>query len=618
MFMPTRRFIPSRAAISAALVLSLVLGDSLAFAQRRGGGGGSRGGGGRSYSGGGRGSVSSANRGSATTSRSTYGDTSSRTTNYETRSGNTGTATRNVSKSGDEVNVNRNVQSSSGASKTSNKTYDMGSDGRVESVERNTSVTGRNGQTANWEGKAERENGGWEFEGEGNNRYGQKVEAEGFGARGPYGSGVVADVEGGRYGDRTVVAGRGYGGPVYARQLPAGYRPYNYYGHSYYGYGGAYYRPYYYGGMPYYGYMWPPWGVYYTSVPIGAIAITVAGTAMLYSEGTYYSTTYVEGATQYQVVAPPEGTALPAGTSLPADRATVTINGTTFYIYGNSFYRRVEVSGKETYQVVTRPAGLVTVKALPDDFEPMQAGSVMYFRSKGRFYLPYLDPSGDEFYIVVDQPANAVKAAPAPAPGGQTAAAAPPKSGAPAPAAKAGPPAPATPLKTVSLTAPAATPVTVRVSTEINSGKAQAGFRFQGNLDNDLMADGRIVAVRGTRAYGRVSEAKSGTGTGGEPLLVLELTDLEINGRIVPIKTEPVRFTAEGKKAGKKVLGGAALGAGIGGMIDGGSGAAIGAGIGAVAGVAAASSAPGNQVAVATGTALEFRLAQPIKVEIVG
>ncbi len=617
MFMESRRFTTSRAAISATLVLFMVLGDSLAFAQRRGGGGGARGGGGRSYSGGSRGSVSSANRGSATTSRTNYGGGSTRTTEFETRSGNTGTATRNVSKSGDEINVNRNVQSSSGASKTSSKTYDMGADHRVESVERNTSVTGRSGQTANYQGKAEREDGGWEFSGEGTNRYGQKVDVEGFGARGPYGSGVVADVEGGRYGDRTVAAGRGYGGPVYARQLPAGYRPYNYYGHSYYGYGGAYYRPYYYGGYPYYGYMWPPWGVYYASVPVGAIALTVAGTAMLYSEGTYYSTTYVEGATQYQVVAPPEGTALPAGTSLPADRATVTLNGTTYYIYGNSFYRRVDVNGKETYQVVTRPAGLVTVKALPDDFEPMQAGSILYFRSKGRFYLPYLDPSGDEFYIVVDQPPNAVKAVPAGEPG-----AAPtttqPKAGAAAPAAKAGPPAPQTPRTTVTLTAPVATPVTVRVSTEINSGKAQAGFRFQGNLDNDLLADGRIVAVRGTRAYGRVAEAKSGTGTGGDPLLVLELTDLEINGRIVPIKTEAVRYTAEGKKAGKKVLGGAALGAGIGGMIDGGSGAAIGAGIGAVAGVAAASSAPGNQVAVATGTAIEFRLAQPIKVDIIG
>ena len=124
-------------------------------------------------------------------------------------------ASRNVTKSGDEVTVNRNVQTSSGASKSSQKTYEM-DDGRVESVERDVQATSRSGQTANWEGKAERSGAGWEFEGEGNNKYGQKVEAEGYGARGPYGGGVVADVEGGRYGDRTVVAGGAYGGPVHA------------------------------------------------------------------------------------------------------------------------------------------------------------------------------------------------------------------------------------------------------------------------------------------------------------------------------------------------------------------------------------------------------------------
>ena len=137
----------------------------------------------------------------------------------------------------------------------------------------------------------------------------------------------------------------------------------------------------------------------------------------------------------------------------------------------------------------------------------------------------------------------------------------------------------------------------MRVATEINSGKAQAGQRFQGNLDDDLVADGRVVAMRGSKVYGQVVEAKAGTGTGGQPALVLQLTDVEVGGRVVALSTEPVGFTAEAKKAGKKVLGGAALGAGIGAMIDGGDGAAFGAGIGAVAGVAAAnrSGQPGRR-----------------------
>ena len=604
-----RRLSSWRPCAAVALTLLLVLPEAPAYAQRRGGGGGSRS----------RGSVNSVNRSTAgtggswsnprtsgTTSQTATGSGTSRTTTATSRSGQSATGSRDVSKSGDEVTVDRNVQTSSGASKSSQKTYEM-DDGRVESVERDVQATSRTGQTASWEGKAERSGYGWEFEGEGKNRYGQNVEAEGYGARGPYGGGVVADVEGGRYGDRTVVAGRAYGGPVHAASLPYGARPYPYHGHSYYHHGGAYYHPYDYRGAPYYHYMPPPWGCYYTTVPVGAIALTVAGMAMLYSDGTYYKTTYVEGATQYEVVAPPAGASLPAGTTLPADRASLTIAGVTYYLYGNTFYKRVVTSGQESFVVVTKPAGVVAVKALPADFEPMQAGSMVYFRSKDRYYVNYLDPSGEEMYLVADPPKGAVAAVPG-EPGAKPAAGA---TAAPAPG-------PAPKPKAVTLTARAGLPVTVRVAAEVSSGTAQAGQRFQGNLDGDLVADdGRVVATRGTRVYGRVVAAKAGTGTGGAPQLTIELTDVEVGGRVVPISTEPLSFTAEAKKAGKKVLGAAALGAGIGGMIDGGEGAAWGAGAGAVVGVAAAKNSPGNQVAVAPGTAVEFRLARPLNVDIV-
>jgi hypothetical protein len=579
-------FLSLRAGLSFALSLGLVLPDAPAYAAQRG-------------------SVRSTNR--ASTSRTTSGNTSSRTTTGQTRTGQSATATRDVTKSGDEVTVNRNVQSTSGASKSSQKTYET-DDGRVQSVERDVQATSRSGQTANWEGKAERSGAGWEFEGEGKNRYGQDVKAEGYGARGPYGGGVVADVEGGRYGDRTVVAGRAYGGPVHAATLPHGARPYNYHGHAYYGHAGVYYRPYHYHGVPYYHYIPPPWGCYYTTVPVGAIALTIAGMALLYSDGTYYKTTYVEGATQYQVVAPPAGASLPAGTVLPADRASITIAGVTYYLYGNTFYKRVVTNGQETFVVITKPAGVVAVKALPEDFEPMQAGSMLYFRSKDRFYLTYLDPSGEELYVVVDPPKGAVPAVPASAPANASTA---------KPATTAAAPAPAAKPQRVTLTAQPNTPVTVRVATEVNSGTAQAGQRFQGNLEADLVADGRVVVTRGTKVYGRVVEAKAGTGTGGKPSLTVELTDIEVGGRVLALSTAPVNYTGEAKKAGKKVVGGAALGAGIGGMVGGGEGAAWGAAAGAVVGVAAAKSSPGNQVAIAAGTAVEFRLARPLSVDIV-
>src|SRR6185295_19998930 len=117
----------SRLRASAALVLTVaIVQPETALAQRA------------------RGSVHSANRNPSgnggswsnsrsrgSTSRTTSGNTSSRTTTAQGRGGTTATGTRNVTKSGDEVQVNRNVQSSTGASKSSQKTYEM-DDGRVE------------------------------------------------------------------------------------------------------------------------------------------------------------------------------------------------------------------------------------------------------------------------------------------------------------------------------------------------------------------------------------------------------------------------------------------------------------------------------------------------------
>ena len=566
----------------AVLLASLVAAPPT-LAQRRGGGGGASRGSVHSANRSGNGGSWSNSRSSGTTSRTTSGDTSSRTTTAEGRSGQTATATRNVSKDGDTVNVDRNVQTSGGASKTSSKEYKM-DDGRVDSVERNTSVTNRQGQTANWEGKAEREGGGWEFEGEGNNRYGQSVSANGYAARGPYGKGVVADVEGGRYGDRTVAAGRAYGGRAYAGTLPAGYRGYSYYGRPYYGYGGAYYRPYgsYYYPVP------PPWGYccYNNSDLVGAVALTMVGMSLLYSDGVYYEKTQVSGETQYKVVSPPVGATLPPS-SVPADAATVTVAGTAYYYYGNVFYKVAPKDGALGFVTVQKPAGVTTIAALPADVQPQQAGSITYLVSGGKYYMPYLDPAGTEQYIVVDAPK------------------------APTVAAVAAPP---TQTKAIALTVPAGTALSVRLAGDVSSTN-KAGDRFQGNLAADLLSGGQLIATKGTTVYGKVVEAKAGTGMGGAPSLAIELTDIEVGGRVVPVVTTRAAAEGEGKKPGKKILGGAALGAGIGAAIDGGEGAAWGAGAGAVVGIAAAKKSPGNQVKFAAGSQVEFRTAQPLTVQ---
>jgi hypothetical protein len=543
-----------------------------------------------------RGSVSGATRSyNASTSRSVSGNTSLRTSSGQTRSGETVSGSRAVARDGDKVYVQRDLQSSSGASLSKQKTYDF-DDGHLDSVSRDVSGTDRYGRSASWEGKAERQGYGWQFEGEGHNRWGQKVEAEGYGARGPYGSGVVADIEGGRYGDRTVVAGRAYGGPVWATQLPYGSRPYTYWGRPYYAHGGAYYRSYSWHGAMHYCYVPPPYYVTYSAPPVGAIALMVAGASLLFADGVYYQTTYIDGATQYQVVPAPAGAQLP-GTALPAERAAVTVGGETYFFYGNTFYKRLMDQGQERFVAVTRPAGVVVLKTMPADFEPFPVGSLTYFKAHGRYFLTYLDPGGEELYIQVDAPKAAVPAQPV-----ATGAAAPP--------------APAAAPVLVPLTLNAGTPLTVRVDAELHSSRARSGDRFQGFLAQDALAQGQLLAPKGSRVYGRVRSAQAGTGLGTEPSLSLELTDIDVNGRILALETEPLQLSASGSRPGRKVVGGAALGAGIGAIVDGGQGAAVGAGVGAATGLAAAAASPGNQVAVAAGTALEFRLRAPLRVEV--
>jgi hypothetical protein len=567
-----------------ALTCILIVPDA-AFSQRQSGSV-------RSVNRSGSGGSWSGTRTTGATQRSYSGNTASRDTTMQTRSGQTVSGSKDVSKSGDTVTVGKSAQSSSGASRSSSKEYEF-DDGHLDSVERQSSATNRYGQSAEYQGKAQREGYGWSFEGEGTNRYGQKTEVEGYGARGPYGTGVVADVEGGRYGDRTVVAAKPYGGPTWTTSLPNGARPYNYHGYSYYHYGGAYYRPYYRGGTYYYCYVPPPYGAYYYEPPVGAILITAAAVSMLYAEGTYYqSSTTSQGSTTYVVVAPPAGTSLP-GTALPADRATVTISGTTYYFYGNTFYKRVVTDGKESFVVITRPAGVITVKALPPEFEPVQAGTLNYFKTEDRYYLTYLDPSGEELYVVVDPPAAQPKATtsettqaskqarpPTQAPS------APPTKQAPA-ETKASPPAPATSQpatpapetatpQVVNLTVTPGTAITVRITRDVYA--ASSGQYFKANLAQDIIVDGRLVVPKASGAIGTISVSQES--------MILLLTDLDVAGRLYPIHTAPVQSP-------KSVQSASSLDA----VVDPGK----------------SSTTP---VELAAGTAVEFRVTQPFTVSV--
>jgi hypothetical protein len=147
-------------------------------------------------------------RSRGTTQWSETDGTRPRTTNAQGRGGTAVSGSRTIHRTGDQVTVDRDVQSSTGAGRTGHKTYEL-ENGRIESVQRDTTWTVRQGRSAEWR-EAERSGAGWAFEGEGTNLDGPGLEATGRAGRGPSWSAAEVEVHGGRYGDRDVVAFRAH------------------------------------------------------------------------------------------------------------------------------------------------------------------------------------------------------------------------------------------------------------------------------------------------------------------------------------------------------------------------------------------------------------------------
>ncbi len=143
-----------------------------------------------------------------------------------------------------------------------------------------------------------------------------------------------------------------------------------------------------------------------------------------------------------------------------------------------------------------------------------------------------------------------------------------------------------------STTIPAGTKITVRIGSQINSGTAKTGQKFDANLTHDLVVNGKTLAKSGAPAKGKVTYVKSSGRLHDPGELALRLTSVQVDGKMVPVATSA--FRAKGKSHTKsnvtKIGGGAATGALIGGFAGGGKGALIGtaAGAGAGTGVAAA------------------------------
>jgi hypothetical protein len=157
----------------------------------------------------------------------------------------------------------------------------------------------------------------------------------------------------------------------------------------------------------------------------------------------------------------------------------------------------------------------------------------------------------------------------------------------------------------------------VRLAADLSSETAKTGDSFQGFVDQDLASDGRLVAPAGTKVYGIVTAAESASKMKGTASLTVALTDIQVGGRVLSIKTQPLSVKG-GKGTGtKKLVGGAVLGTAIGAIAGGGKGAAWGAAIGAGAGGVAAAAGDVKAAVIPAQSPQAFTLAVPLQVEIV-
>lgn len=178
------------------------------------------------------------------------------------------------------------------------------------------------------------------------------------------------------------------------------------------------------------------------------------------------------------------------------------------------------------------------------------------------------------------------------------------------------PPDNAAPADAVTL--PTGTAVTIRTTEAIDTDRNRVGDVFNATLEDPLTNGDQTVAPRGTPVKGRIAYAKETGKVTGQSELILELTELTLNGKSYVLHTSDYQQvgSSTGRRTATAAGGGAALGAIIGAIAGGGKGAAIGAGTGAVVGTGAAVMTRGDTLKVPVETVLQFKLQSPLTINL--
>ena len=166
---------------------------------------------------------------------------------------------------------------------------------------------------------------------------------------------------------------------------------------------------------------------------------------------------------------------------------------------------------------------------------------------------------------------------------------------------------------------PSGSQVRVRINQGMDSKHTAVGTAFDGVVLNDVIAGGSIAIPRGAEVKGTVVESHRAGDFKGKGELKLQLTQLQLGGRVYPIMTD-FWWHQGADKTGNTVgntVGLGAMGALIGAVAGGGLGAAVGAGVGGVAGLGVSASSHKGDAELPPEAIVTFHLTQPTDVTTV-
>jgi hypothetical protein len=162
---------------------------------------------------------------------------------------------------------------------------------------------------------------------------------------------------------------------------------------------------------------------------------------------------------------------------------------------------------------------------------------------------------------------------------------------------------------------PANTNLIVRMIESVDSQHDAVGKTFRASIDEPVVVNGQTVIPRGAEVTAKLINQTASGRFEGRASLTLDLTQIQINGRMVDILTSEVTQASRsrGTRTAETVGGGAAVGALLGGVFGGAKGLAIGVVSGAALGAGAEVATKGAKVKIPAETRLSFLLQHPVR-----